>query len=208
VSTLPAELAGRVLADSRDREAWLRARAGKIGGSNAASFSKIESAPLYLRALLHNPFDGNQYTRHGNDRERRILAAYGIEQNTLLLHADPNGDRHALRHVATPDGFVAGPGPRTLAQAKTFNHPIKSIEPKYRRQMWWEQYVTGAERTLFVFEQHENFTPVAFEPDSLWLDRDDSEIDKLITIANIILDGLDAVSEFTNPRWKENPHAE
>ena len=55
------------------------------------------------------------------------------------------------------------------------------------RQVWWQQYVLGAERTLVVWEQHSDFVPVAAEPKSQWVDRDDNEIHMLVGLANRLL---------------------
>lgn len=190
------DIMSRVLADARDRPAWLEARMGKIGGSDAASFAKYESAPLYLRAKLHSPFRGNVYTVHGNNREAEILRHYGIPQNTLLFHHPEHP-----RHVATPDGIVVDTARDriTLAQVKTSEKPIPpadKIPPAYRRQMWWEQWVMGAERTLLVWERHNGFRPVDMEPDAVWFDRDDDEIAKLVRIADYVLEGMDAAEAF------------
>jgi YqaJ-like viral recombinase domain len=182
----------RGLADSRDRVAWAKARSGRIGASDAAGFSKIESAHLYLRSKLFNPFNGNGYTAHGNDREPHILRAYNVEQNFTLFASAGND-----RHVATPDGYKLGSdGTFILVQAKTTLKDLSKIPPTYQRQMWWEQYVTGAERTLFVWETHENGVPVSMEPSSQWFYRDDSKIETLITIADLVLAGMDAAAEF------------
>lgn len=185
----------RVLADARDRPAWLAAREGRIGGSDAASFAKKESAPLYLRAKLHNPFTGNAYTAHGNDREARMLAHFRIPQNTLLFHHPTNP-----RHVATPDGIIAGDdGPVALAQCKTSTKPLPAnIPPAYLRQMWWEQYVLGFDRTLLVWEWHRDFHPVEPEPRAVWVYRDDDRIALLVAIADYVLDGMDAAERFRN----------
>lgn len=189
------DFSSRVLADARDRPSWLAAREGKIGGSDAASFAKLESAPLYLRAKLHNPFAGNAYTAHGNEREARMLAHFRIPQNTLLYRSEGNP-----RHVATPDGIAErADGEVILAQCKTSEKPIppaEKIPPAYRRQMWWEQYVMGVERTLLVWEQHRGFRPVTMEPQYVWFYRDDAEISKLIAISDLVLAGMDAAEEF------------
>lgn len=193
---MSVDIMSRVLADARDRPAWLRARIGKIGGSDAASFAKLESAPLYLRAKLHSPFRGNIYTAHGHAREEQILARYRIPQNTYLFHHPDHP-----RHVATPDGIVVEGSRVILAQVKTSEKPIPAadrIPPAYRRQMWWEQWVMGADRTLLIWERHTDFQPVDMEPAAVWFDRDDDEIEKLVTIADYVLEGMDAAERFAN----------
>lgn len=202
-----AELRSRIVADIRDRASWTHARARGLGASDAASWAKEESAPSYLRAKLYNPFEGSAYTRHGNAREAHILAAFGMPQNHYLFRSAGNP-----RHLATPDGLLVNDaGALILGQAKT--HQIQHtkdgapkpaftsakgerlIPPTYKRQMWWEQYVLGADRTLFMWEPHDRMRP-ALEPESCWFYRDDDEIAKLVRIANIITDGMDYAEQF------------
>ena len=182
----------RQLADSRDRVAWAKARSGGIGASDAASYAKVVSAPLYLRSKLFSPFGGNTYTSHGNEREPVILAQYHVEQNHTLFHSAGNP-----RHMATPDGIVlGGDGAFFLVQCKTSSSPIIKISPTYQRQMLWEQYVMGAQSTLFVWEEHNGFEPVDMEPQSMWFQRDDARIADLIIIADIVLAGMDGAQLF------------
>ncbi len=182
----------RVLADSRDRPAWLKARVGKIGGSDAARFSKPESAPLYLKGKLDEGFEGNAYTQHGNNREARMLRMFNLEQNTLLFHAETNP-----LHVSTPDAVkVSSRGDLILGEAKTTSKPFAKIPPAYFRQCQWNMHVMGADRLLFVWEEHRNFQPVDAEPRSWWVIRDDAAIQKLITIADLVLDGLAEAHRF------------
>lgn len=186
------DIMSRVLADSRDRPAWLGQRIGRVGASNAASFSKEESVPLYVKALINNAFQGNAYTNHGNDRERAILRAYHLEQNTLMFAAAGNA-----RHVATPDAFKrGGDGSLVLAQVKTSVKPLHKLPPTYQRQMWFEQYVMETDRTLFIWEQHEGFQPLAMEPESQWFYRDDAAIAKLVHIADLVLEAFDIAAQF------------
>ena len=189
----------RVLADARNRDDWLAKRVGRIGASDAAGFAKVESAPLYLRAKLHNRFLGNAFTVHGNGREARMLEHLKVQQNTLMFHHPDNE-----RHVATPDGFWRQPAGRFdlyLAQCKTSLHaPPRPdrIPLRYQRQMWWEQYVMGASRTALIWEQHVDFRPVSMEPTLIWFERNDAAIEVLVTIANYVLDGFDDAEAFAN----------
>ena len=45
----------------------------------------------------------------------------------------------------------------------------------------------AAERTLVVWEQHDDFVPVADEPRCLWVDRDDDQIAILVRLAEELL---------------------
>lgn len=182
----------RALADSTDRETWLTARQGKIGASDAAGFAKLESAEGYARAKLKSgTFAGNAYTEHGNARERFILSQIGIPHNTVLFHAADNP-----RHVATPDGIREFSGGLLLAEAKTTNKPFAKIPPAYLRQIFWAQYVLGAEKTVFAWEVHVGFIPTDMAPRSVIVERDDAAIKKLVQIADAVLDHLDDAAQF------------
>lgn len=181
----------RVLADSTDREAWSKARANRSGASDAAKFSKLASAPLYVKAKIANAFTGNAATAHGNAREAAILAPLGFEQNTLLFHAEGNE-----RHVATPDGVRMTENGLLLAEVKTTNKPFKTIPLGYLRQVAWAQYVMGAEVTRFGWEVHEGFVPTELEPESVLIHRDEPMIAQLILIADRVLDLLDNYNAF------------
>jgi hypothetical protein len=177
---------GRGLADSRDRVEWAKARAPRIGASDAAGFAKLESTSRYVASKLFNPFEGNFYTRHGNEREPVMLAAYGLEQNFTLFRSAEND-----LHVATPDSIKLGvDGAILLAQAKTSVKPLWKIPPAYQRQMWWEHYVMGTDRTLFIWEEHKDGQPVEMEPRAQLFYRNDEKIAELIVIANRVLEAM------------------
>ena len=65
--------------------------------------------------------------------------------------------------------------------------------------MWWQQHVLGAERTLFVWEQHDDkidpetgtFTPLGV-PEYAWIPRDQPLIDALVRQAVRALEEIDA----------------
>lgn len=189
---LPAPVVDRFVVDQRDREAWASKRTRAIGASEAAKFAKIDSIPLYVRGKLHNPFVGNMSTSHGNQREEPILAQYNVTPNTLMFRSELNH-----RFVATPDGITVGAdGTLILTQVKTTNRPFKTIPMAYRRQVVWEQYVMGAARTLFVWEEHLNYEPVGMEPESCWIDRDDDLLAPLLAIGGLVLSALDEFDAF------------
>lgn len=181
----------RILDDGTDPERWMAARSGRIGGSDAARFAKLSSAPLYMRDKVLHAFKGNSYTEFGHARESWILKPFGFDQN-LALYGSERNDRHSC----TPDGIRTVNGRLVLAQAKTTVKPLFHIPPTYMRQMWWEQYVMGADRTLFVWEQHKDFVPTEMEPHSQWVDRDDAKIADLIIIADRVIELLDQANEF------------
>jgi hypothetical protein len=178
----------RLVARSSDRVAWLRARSRGITATDVAKLSTPRSVESAAYDKLHGTgFGGNVFTQHGRSREPEIAswvaATHGIHPSDALYHAE--ADR---RHLATPDGLsVRATGAIELAEIKTTNKALRSVPRNYLRQIWWQQYVLGAERTLFVWEQHANFVPVHEEPECLWIDRDDAEIAKLVALAGDLI---------------------
>lgn len=181
----------RVVADSGDRVAWLRARSRGITATDVAKLSTPRSVEAAARdKWFGSRFSGNAYTEHGRDREpaiaRWVEDHHGIAPSTLLFHAASD-----TRHLATPDGLaVTDAGTLVLAEIKTTNKPWRSIPRHYLRQIWWQQYVLGAERTLFVWERHEDFVPVG-EPECRWVDRDEDAIATLVGLATEFIARLD-----------------
>ncbi|NHI17816.1 YqaJ viral recombinase family protein [Microbacterium excoecariae] len=185
------DLEARIVADSRDRVAWLRARSQGITATDVAHLSTPASI---LRAaqqkLRPSSFSGNAYTDHGRRREPEIAAwverEHGIAPSSALFCAVVE-----RRHLATPDGISQdAEGRILLAEIKTTNKPWRTIPRHYLRQVWWQQHVTGAERTLFAWEEHRDFRPLHDEPKSVWIDRDDAEIGTLVTMATALIDEL------------------
>jgi len=181
----------RIVADSSDRVAWLRARSRGITATDVAKLATLKSLQNAAFDKLNGTgFSGNTYTDHGRVREPKIaawvLANYGIEPSTNLFHA--HGDR---RHLATPDGItVAANGDVLLAEIKTTSKPWRSIPRSYLRQVWWQQYVLGADRTLLVWEQHQDFVPVDGEPECRWIERDEDQIAILVGLADKLIEIL------------------
>ncbi|MFL0410772.1 YqaJ viral recombinase family protein [Microbacterium paludicola] len=186
------ELQARILADSRDRVAWLRARARGITATDVASLTASDKsiARAADQKLMGSRFSGNSYTDHGRRREPEIAAwvaaTHGIQPSSALFHAVVE-----KRHLATPDGIgVDAQGRVALAEIKTTNKSWRSIPRSYLRQVWWQQHVLGAERTLFVWEEHRDFQPLHDEPKCTWIERDDREIALLVRLATRLIDEL------------------
>ncbi|ALJ21298.1 YqaJ viral recombinase family protein [Microbacterium sp. No. 7] len=185
------ELAARIVADSRDRVAWLRARSRGITATDVAQLTTHNAIPRVAEAKLRGSgFSGNAYTEHGRRREPEIAAwvaaTHGIQPSSALFHAVVE-----KRHLATPDGIAVDAGGRvTLAEIKTTNKTWRSIPRTYLRQVWWQQHVLGAERTLVVWEEHDGFVPIGDEPKCAWVDRDEREIGNLVRLATELIDEL------------------
>lgn len=177
----------RILARSSDRVAWLRARSQGVTATDAArlttprSISAVAAEKTGMRGF---GFQGNAYTEHGRAREPHIARwvhdHFSLAASDALFHSVPE-----RRHLATPD-CVSDDG-ATLAEIKTTTKSFEGAIPKpYLRQIWWQQYVLGAERTLFVWEQHDHFVPIG-PPRHAWVERDEREIAALIERANGLL---------------------
>ncbi len=182
-----ADHRSRIVATSSDRVAWLKARTRGVTATDVARLSSERALLAVARdKLFGSSFSGNAYTDHGRNREpeiaRWVRSLYGITPSIDLYHAEGN----AL-HLATPDGIRVVENRVELAEIKTTSRAWRSIPRSYLRQVWWQQYVLGAERTLVVWEQHDDFVPVDAEPQVKWVDRDDNEIHQLVGLADALL---------------------
>ncbi|WP_374202502.1 YqaJ viral recombinase family protein [Curtobacterium sp. VKM Ac-2922] len=181
----------RIVAHSSDRVAWLRARAAGITATDVARLASLRAVDaVVLDKRYGSRFSGNVYTEHGKDREpvlaAWVAATHGIQPSAHLFHAAAN-----RAHLATPDGVGHDrDGRLLLAEIKTTSHGWKRVPRHYLRQVWWQQYVLGADRTLFVWEKHDDFVPIADEPECTWIDRDDDQIRGLVALADTVLDRL------------------
>jgi hypothetical protein len=192
VAEREADLAARVVADSRDRVSWVRARSRGITATDVATLTSANAIPRAADAKLGGGagFSGNAYTAHGRAREPEIAAwvaaTHGIRPSSALYHAVVE-----KRHLATPDGVsVDAAGRVVLAEIKTTNKSWRSIPRTYLRQVWWQQHVLGAERTLVAWEEHAEFVPIGDEPHCQWVDRDEREIARLVALATSLIDEL------------------
>lgn len=192
-ASIPAYLT-RLVTDGSDRVEWLRARSRGITATDVAKLSTQKSIDAAAWAKLHGTgFAGNAFTDHGRAREPEIAAwvasEYLIEPSSALFHAAENP-----RHLATPDGIaVRDDGMLILSEIKTTNKPWRSIPKPYLRQVWWQQYVLGADRTLVVWEEHRDFIPVG-DPKTQWVDRDENEIAQLVWLADQLIETIIARS--------------
>ena len=185
----PPDHRDRIVARSADRVGWLRARSRGVTATDVARLSGPKSVQSVAYDKINgNSFGGNAFTDHGREREpeiaRWVERHYGIVASDALFHAAGETE-----HLATPDGLAVNDGGSLeLAEIKTTSHAWRSIPRSYLRQVWWQQYVLGAERTLVVWEQHDGFVPISSEPRFRWVDRDDNEIYQLVRLADQVLD--------------------
>jgi hypothetical protein len=189
----------RVVADSTDRAGWMRARRLGVTATDVARLSSARSvAAVVAEKIYGSTFSGNAYTDHGIAREPAIAhwvhRTHGIAPSTTLFHA--NG---RPLHLATPDGVCLRDGAVLLCEIKTTSSTWHTIPRSYLRQIWWQQYVLGAERTLFVWEQHHDFVPVPGDPRCVWVERDDNQIHMLMGLADRVLEAMAQQSPTEHP---------
>ncbi|WP_225735659.1 YqaJ viral recombinase family protein [Gulosibacter chungangensis] len=180
-------VASRIVCSSEDRDNWLAERRRGITATDAARLATPTSVKAVAADKIYgSSFSGNAFTDFGRQREPVIAdwmhREHGIASCGLLFRSEGNP-----RHLATPDGLAEWGEEVVLAEIKTVNKTWKRIPRNYLRQVWWQQYVLGAQRTLFVWERHENFVVQDPEPKFVWIDRDDAEIEKLVKLADEVL---------------------
>jgi hypothetical protein len=186
----------RRLAASTNRTLWHRFRQDNVTATDIALLAGEKSIPSIIQKKATSTFSGNQFTEHGNKREPEIAAwvkkNHKVAANNFLYHA-----QETRRHLATPDGLSVVKGELVLAEIKTTNKPFSKIPAKYLRQVYWQQYVLGASKTIFVWEEHKNFIPVSSEPEFIWIERDEDQIRELVRLANMLVEQLDATDRNT-----------
>lgn len=197
----------RAIASSSDREPWLRARRA---GVTATEMAKLERGGAAFATILREKrtgltsFNGNKYTDWGKLREPEIAkwveSNFDIAPSDVLYHALGNP-----QHLATPDGVGSElDGSLVLSEIKTGKHDYSTPPREYLVQMWWAQYVLDAQRTLYAFERHDDNwpepEPLYEQPEFKWIERDDLEIARLITIADEFLAEL-AKEVDTDPEY-------
>ena len=224
----------QIIADSTlDWNGWMEARKGGVSATfirDVAKHIAFGKSPEYAVEKVkkdRDSFHGNQYTDWGNLREPVILD--WVERRFMLrpssaLVAHPDFPKH----IATPDGVGVDYDDRLLvAEVKTSKHDLDPgcgsggtlqvtdagwpdnhfWSTGYYDQMQWQMWVTGAHRTLFVWEQHNDQwpvpLPVGLEPKWCWVERDGSRIAALVELANWYLGNADDLAEMVVERAQD-----
>lgn len=198
----------------QDEVGWRAQRALGVTATNVRDLAKGGAG--VRRTLLEEkrgdprPFYGNQYTAWGNAREPvlgQVLAGAGIDPEDRVFYAAENP-----RFLASPDGIGDDfTGDLMVGEIKTSKHDLTPggehyVRSGYADQMQWQMLVTGATRTLFVWEQHDDdwqdrgngvLEPVPFPHKVAWINRDEDRIGQLVEIAESFLEELDGKPQFT-----------
>lgn len=166
---------------------WLEARRKGITATQVAHASTPAGYKEAVADFL-NPVEqmDNAFMAFGRDQEPVVALMlkdkFDIMPNEwVIAHED---DR---RWLATPDGLSLDH--TMISEIKTTGsdwEPNK-IPIRYRRQVQWQLFVTGADACVFAWwlrvESANGFVPGWFEPKTVIMERDDKHIEKLVITA-------------------------
>lgn len=177
-------LLDRVIADkATDPAGWADARRFRIGASDAAKFAKVESTELYVRSAvlaMHKPWNGNEHSRRGHEYEPAIAGYVGLGHNERMFRSAEFDE-----FAATPDAIhVADAGVVVNGEYKVKHRPIKGPSAAEFRQVWWAQMVTGAAFTRWAWLTLDDRLRPIGPPQTITIDRDEQQIQRLLTIAH------------------------
>lgn len=183
--------AARFIEQSDNRAAWVAARRG---AATATEVARAATPAGYADALADrlSPVEiiPNEYMRFGTESEPEIMRhahrKHDILPSSWLIAAAENP-----LHMATPDGLSVDH--QVIAECKTTGTDWASVPIKYRRQVQWQLYVTGAVRCLFLWQLRVPDSVGGFylgwiEPKTLWVERDEKMIAELVQVADRLLE--------------------
>ena len=183
--------AARFLVRSTDHEQWIAARAAGVSATTVADAATPAGFRDVVAARANPvPVEPNDYMLFGSESEPTLMEfahrEFGILPNDWLIRAEADG-----RHLATPDGLSVDHS--VIAECKTTGKDWGAKIPiRYRRQVQWQLYVTGAERCLFVWnlrvpDDSGWFYLEWLDPKFVWIERDEKMIAELVDVADRLL---------------------
>lgn len=187
----------RVVADSTDRDSWMRYRHDRIGASDAAKFAKATSVESYIaEKLAPREFHGNTFTESGNRWEPMLCAFAGIPNSTLMIeHPDESG------FIATPDGLLETERGLVMAECKTkHNKIVTGPDAREWRQLAWQFFVIPESVEIrFIWGMIVDDELRGGEPSVLTITRDNPKIvaatELIVPIATRVLASIRAARE-------------
>ena len=180
---------------------------------------------------LRTDLAGNKYIEHGHQREK-IIEAWIMRNFAIPPSNDLIISSTDRRWIATPDGIQKSAFGIVVSEIKTSKSDIRPgkldddhrlvttqdkksgrlviVEPGqafiskgYWVQMQWQMHVTGAEETLYAWEQHDDDwsewprrgpKPLSAQPLYAWIPRDYAFIeDLLVDVVDPFFAELDAI---------------
>lgn len=183
-----------IASSSQNRQAWLDAREL---GVTATTVARSATPKGFENETIHRApsevIEGNAYIDFGVEQESVIAQflkdEFEIMPNDWLISASEEHNRY----MATPDGLSLDH--HLISEIKTTGKDWgeeKYIPIHYRRQVQWQLFCTGAARCRFAWllrkEVDGVMVPAWFEPKSIWIERDEHEMNKLIDVADRLLE--------------------
>jgi len=176
-----------IVSQSADREGWLNARRYGVTATQvatAATPAGFEKAAVDFLTEHREP--DNPYMQFGREWEPLmsdyVQVEYGVDPNDWLIRGD------YAHHLATPDG-ISQRG--VIGEYKTTGKDWGTVEKlpvRYRRQIQWQLWVTGAEKCVVAWllrgEVNGVFVPEWFEPKTGMIFRDEEMITDLRVTAD------------------------
>jgi hypothetical protein len=182
-----------ILADkAEDERAWIDAHNLVVSATEAATLIRGGAgAWAALRAEkngVRRSFTNRAMT-HGTEREPVIAEWARIEFGLIPCSAlliDPDYPKYG----ASPDAITADG--TTIGEYKTTIHDWDTwddVPPRYRDQMLWQMFITGARKGKLVYEPHEDYIPFYPFPRVLDLDYDEARVEMLRAVADQFMAG-------------------
>lgn len=186
--------ADRFIETSDNYEAWLAARHGGVTATEVAGAATPAGFVEAVEQRLNpTPLAANEYMRFGSESEREIMRfvhrEHGVVPSNWLVASE-----HNARYLATPDGL--SPDHKQIAECKTTGKDWKTVPLHYRRQVWWQLFVTGAESCVFAWQLRVPDDKGWFylgwlEPKVTVIERDEKKIAELVSTAERLLEATD-----------------
>lgn len=180
---------------------WFQARRFGVSATTVAKAAGgYKGFSTELQKALHpeeHVLEDNDFMRFGRDMEKPIIDALPMDMihNEWLVASESNE-----HHLATPDGHNHDWS--TICEVKTTGRDFDEggIPAQYRRQVQWQLYVTGAQECVFAWmlrvDTPQGFAPGWLEPKWTIMRRSETEIARLITVANQFLKDYEFTREW------------
>lgn len=188
-----------ILADrAADEKAWFDARTMVVTATEASLLIRGGAGAWARLRAEKNGARSDYKSRamtHGTEREPVISeyarTEFGLIPCTALL-IDPNYPKYG----ASPDAITADG--TTIGEVKTTIHDWgdwSEVPPRYRDQMLWQMFVTGARLGKLIFEPHVDYVPIYPFPRAFDLEYDEDRVAELRATADQFMAGGGEASE-------------